>query len=134
LAEDVADGVADFALLGSDKYGELARPDGFCYEPVGKLACRFVLAAPHDQAFKLEAPLRVATSYPNALGNFLGACSLNACLGPIRQGKVEGAVGLGIADAIFDICETCASLAANNLEILAEGEPLELGGLWRRED
>jgi ATP phosphoribosyltransferase len=83
---------------------------------------------------KPEELLRVATSYPNALAGFLGTCSLNACLGPIRPGKVEGAVGLGIADAIFDICETGTSLAANDLEILAEGDNLELGGLWHNEE
>lgn len=134
IAPDIADSRADFALLGSDKYGELARPRDFCFEPVGKLACRFVLAVPDAYTSNPETPLITATTYPNGLRSFLGASTVNACLGPVRSGKTEAAIGQGIADAIFDICETGQSLQANGLRILAEGDYLELGGLWRSEE
>jgi len=123
---------ADFALLGSDKYGELARPQKFCFEPVGKLACRFVLAIPRESVVGNEEKLVVATTYPNALQTFLGETSIEACLGPVRSGKTEAAIAQGIATAIFDICETGTSLDANGLRVVAEAEPLELGGLWLR--
>jgi len=129
----VASGQADFALLGSDKYGELTCRQKFCYEPVGKLACRFVLALPRDFVVGDEEKLIVATTYPKALQTFLGESSIEADLGPVRSGKTEAAIAQGIATAIFDICETGASLDANGLRILAEAEPLELGGLWLRE-
>ncbi len=134
IAPDIADGRADFALLGSDKYGELAKPQDFRFEPVGKLACRFVLAVPDIYTQNPEIPLVTATTYPNGLRSFLGASTINACLGPIRSGKTEAAIEQGIADAIFDICETGQSLVANNLRVLAESDCLDLGGLWRSEE
>jgi ATP phosphoribosyltransferase len=130
IAPDISAGFADFALLGSDKYNEI-NPDGLNFESVGKLPCRFVLALPEGQRLEGAAPLRAATSYPNALARFAVQSGLNIEVGPVRHGAVEGAIGQGIADAVFDICETGSTLAANNLYIAAEGDPLELGGLWR---
>ncbi len=134
IAPDIATGRAAFALLGSDKYGELTCSQGFRFEPVGKLACRFVLAVPNTYIPNPEASLVTATTYPNGLRSFLGTSSVNACLGPIRSGKTEAAIEQGIADAIFDICETGQSLVANGLQVLAEGDNLELGGLWRNSE
>lgn len=73
---------------------------------------------------------RVATSYPMAFQRFAQENALNVKEVVRRSGKVEGTCKQGIADAIFDIVETGASLQANGLEIMREGDCLELGGFW----
>jgi ATP phosphoribosyltransferase len=129
IAPDIAAGNADFGLIGSDKYLELTEVGSLQYEPVGKLACRFVLAMPSGA--DLNRTLRVATSYPRQFESFLAETSIAATLGPVRPGKVEGAVAQGIADAVFDLTDTGDTLRANNLEIIADGGCIELGGIWR---
>ena len=89
-----------------------------------------MLAVAKESPTLLNGNLRTATSYPNALRSFIGRTGINAYVGPIRSGKVEGTVKQGIADAVFDIRETGESLEANNLTVVAEGEVLQLGGIW----
>jgi len=131
IVPDILENRADFALLGSDKFGEL--PDEtmekLLFESVGKLTCNFVLAVPIDTQVCI-AKLRVATSYPRALEQFLDRAGIVACEVLVRAGKVEGAIAQGIADAIFDITETGRSLEANGLKPITEDNWLELGGLW----
>ena len=135
IEPDIRQRYADFGLLGSDKYGEIEDTSGLQFEPVGKLVCRFVFAMPIGFTFAAGVKLRTATSYPRALSAFLGDTGINASVGPIRLGKVEGAISQGIAEAVFDICETGNTLSANNLEVVAEAQDyLELGGLWRKEE
>lgn len=118
----------DFALLGSDKYDELEDTKGLGYEVVGKLACRFVLAAPEDG--EVSENLQVATSYPRAFQKFLASTDIQAQISRQMPGKVESAPARGFANAIFDITQTGESLAANKLRVIKGGEQLQLGGLW----
>ena len=127
---ELAEGVADFALLGTDKLNELERPKRFTSEAIGTLACRFALLRPKGDEFKKGQEISVATTYPNSLRVF--AEQEDIALGAVRKlsGKVERAPASGLTDAAFDIVETGNSLRANGLEIWREGEWLELCGVW----
>ena len=127
---ELAEGVADFALLGTDKLNELEQPEQFSSEAIGKLACRFALLLPQGNTTKQGQEISVATTYPNSLRAF--AKQEDIALGAIRKlsGKVERAPASGLTDAAFDIVETGTSLRANGLEIWREGEYLELCGVW----
>ncbi|MCY7326571.1 MAG: ATP phosphoribosyltransferase [Microbacteriaceae bacterium] len=60
--------------------------------------------------------IRVATSYPGLVGDFLATQGVEAKL--IRlDGAVESAVKLGVADAVADVVSTGSTLRAQNLEI-----------------
>jgi len=59
--------------------------------------------------------VRVATSYPGLVGDFLERAGINVTL--IRlDGAVESAVRLGVADAVADVVSTGATLRAAGLE------------------
>jgi ATP phosphoribosyltransferase len=60
--------------------------------------------------------VRVATSYPELVGEFLGRNGVNATLVKL-DGAVESAIKLGVADAIADVVETGSTLRAQGLEI-----------------
>jgi ATP phosphoribosyltransferase len=62
------------------------------------------------------AGLRVATSYPRLVGDFLTANGISAKLVRL-DGAVESAVRLGVADAVADVVETGTSLRLQGLEI-----------------
>ncbi|MFN3706904.1 ATP phosphoribosyltransferase [Microcella sp.] len=82
-----------------------------------------------DSTFRFAAPpntvrtlddlngMRVATSYPGLVGDFLARHGVTADL--IRlDGAVESAVRLGVADAVADVVSTGATLRAQGLEIV----------------
>lgn len=134
IAPELIEGLADFALLGSDKFGELdtEAKTTLRFEPVGILACRFALLVPETVEPSEEA-LTVATSYPNALADFVAVTGIKAVCTRILSGKVERAPASGMTDAAFDIVETGKSLKANGLRIAQVGDHIELGGAWRAE-
>jgi len=79
----------------------------------------FRFAAPPGTVSTLAdlAGLRVATSYPGLVGNFLERNGVSADL--IRlDGAVESAVRLGVADAVADVVSTGSTLRAQGLEIV----------------
>lgn len=133
IAPEISEGAADFALLGSDKFGELPAGSGLAFEPLGDLACRFALLAPEDTAWNNTTELTVATSYPNAFAAFVAQNGLRARCARVMSGKVERAPASGLTDAAFDIVETGNSLRANALQIIKEGQYLELGGIWKEQ-
>ncbi len=133
IAPEIAEGVADFALLGSDKFGELPLGNGLGFEPIGVLACRFALLAPADLKSYGDTEMTVATSYPNALITFLAKTGVRARCARIMSGKVERAPASGLTNAAFDIVETGNSLRANGLQIIQEGQRIELGGIWKEQ-
>ncbi|RZS58815.1 ATP phosphoribosyltransferase (homohexameric) [Microcella putealis] len=78
----------------------------------------FRFAAPPNTVRTLDdlGGLRVATSYPGLVGDFLARHGVTADL--IRlDGAVESAVRLGVADAVADVVSTGATLRAQGLEI-----------------
>jgi ATP phosphoribosyltransferase len=60
--------------------------------------------------------VRVATSYPGLVGDFLVRHGVNATLVKL-DGAVESAVKLGVADAVADVVSTGSTLRAQGLEI-----------------
>ena len=60
--------------------------------------------------------VRVATSYPGLVGDFLFKHGVNATLVKL-DGAVESAVKLGVADAVADVVSTGSTLRAQGLEI-----------------
>lgn len=60
--------------------------------------------------------VRVATSYPGLVGDFLTGKGVNAILVKL-DGAVESAVKLGVADAVADVVSTGSTLRAQGLEI-----------------
>ncbi|WP_213814721.1 ATP phosphoribosyltransferase [Glaciihabitans sp. dw_435] len=60
--------------------------------------------------------VRVATSYPGLVGQFLAANGVTSTLVSL-DGAVESAVKLGVADAVADVVSTGSTLRAQGLEI-----------------
>jgi ATP phosphoribosyltransferase len=60
--------------------------------------------------------VRVATSYPGLVADFLARENVTARLVPL-DGAVESAVRLGVADAVADVVSTGSTLRAQGLEI-----------------
>ncbi|MGY6498056.1 MAG: ATP phosphoribosyltransferase [Microcella sp.] len=79
----------------------------------------FRFAAPPNTVRTLDdlGGMRVATSYPGLVGDFLAKHGVTTEL--IRlDGAVESAVRLGVADAVADVVSTGATLRAQGLEIV----------------
>lgn len=78
----------------------------------------FRFAAPPGRFESLDdlAGVRVATSYPGLVGDFLARHGVVATLVGL-DGAVESAVKLGVADAVADVVETGSTLRAQGLEI-----------------
>lgn len=62
------------------------------------------------------AGLRIATSYPALVGDFLARNGVQVTIVSL-DGAVESAVKLGVADAVADVVETGSTLRAQGLEI-----------------
>ena len=60
--------------------------------------------------------VRVATSYPKLVGDFLAKTGVSAHLVKL-DGAVESAVRLGVADAVADVVSTGSTLRAQGLEV-----------------
>ena len=60
--------------------------------------------------------VRVATSYPGLVGDFLARSGVTAKLVSL-DGAVESAINLGVADAVADVVSTGSTLRAQGLEI-----------------
>lgn len=133
----VADGVADFGIVGRNVLAERAAgPNpGRLAEvmPLGFGRCRLSIAAP--EAFDYAGPgslagLRIATTYPNLLKRFLDGEGVSAEIVTMR-GAVEVAPRLKLAEAICDLVSTGATLEANGLapfETILESEAVLVRG------
>jgi len=83
--------------------------------------CRLSIAVPKEKKFSEEFArgstlegLRIATSYPNLLQQYLKQRAINAKVLSI-SGSVEIAPALGMADAICDLVSTGKTLKENGL-------------------
>lgn len=112
----VGAGVADIGIVG---YNEVAER-GVAVECVAGLGfgrCRLSVALPKGVAYEGPsslAGLRIATSYPHVLGDWLGRTGVEASVCEIA-GSVEIAPAVGMADAIFDIVSSGGTLIQNGL-------------------
>jgi ATP phosphoribosyltransferase len=143
----IADGVCDFGVVGrnelDEQAGERARiglPQAYReLRPLGFGACRLMLAVPEN--WRWEGPaqlqgLRIATSYPAILANWLKTQAVDAAVVEL-SGSVEIAPKLGTADLICDLVSSGATLAANQLkpvETLLESEAVLAGPTREFED
>lgn len=104
-------GVADVGVVGKDV---LLESGSRIYEPVdlGFATCRMSLVRPLGARGVVR---RVATKYPRVTASYLARVGSTAEVVDLK-GNVELACLTGLADAVVDIVETGATLAANELE------------------
>jgi ATP phosphoribosyltransferase len=78
----------------------------------------FRFAGPPGAFTTLDAlkGVRIATSYPALVGDFLAREGVQVIIVPL-DGAVESAVKLGVADAVADVVSTGSTLRAQGLEI-----------------
>jgi ATP phosphoribosyltransferase len=118
IATYVGSGALDVGITGRD----LLLDSGSAAVEIQSLdfgGSTFRFAAPPGAVSSLDdlAGLRVATSYPGLVGDFLARHGVTATL--IRlDGAVESAVRLGVADAVADVVSTGSTLRAQGLEIV----------------
>lgn len=104
-------GVADAGVVGKDV---LAEAGSRLFEPVDLrfAACRLSLIRPRGAR---GAVTRVATKYPRLSSAYLRSRGRTAEVVKLT-GNVELACLTGLADAVVDVVQTGATLAANDLE------------------
>lgn len=117
IPQAVAMGVADMGIVGRNEVAEKQ----FEVEetmPLGFGGCRISLAIPDRDDYTGLTYFngkRVATSYPRILGDFFSRNGIEADVHTI-EGSVEIAPTVGMADAIFDIVSSGATLVSNGLK------------------
>lgn len=116
IPQAVAMGVADLGIVGLNEVEEKEQKVDIVHK-LGFGKCRLSIAVSKAEAYEsvkwLEGK-RVATSYPVILQKFLDAQGVNAEIHEIA-GSVEIAPVVGMADAIFDIVSSGATLITNGL-------------------
>ncbi len=115
----VADGSADAGIVGENVLFETGLAE-LRREGLGFGRCRLALAVPRESEMTAVAGLaglRIATSYPRLLKDYLDGQGVRADIHPL-SGSVEIAPSLGVADAICDLVSSGATLVANGLREL----------------
>lgn len=110
------DGVVDLAIIGENTLNEKGYQLNIL-EKLGFSKCRVSIAVPKDFKYNSVNDLnniRIATSYPNTLKNFLKKEGVKSDL-HIINGSVEISPSIGLADAICDIVSSGSTLFENNL-------------------
>lgn len=126
IPETVTDGVADIGVVGLNEYLE-RNGDADIVKKLGFGGCRLSIAIPKEHEYTGPQWLqgrRIATSYPVILRRWLEEQGIQAHIHVIT-GSVEISTGIGLADAIFDIVSSGATLVSNNLrevEVVLESE------------
>jgi len=117
IATYVGSGALDVGITGRDllldsgsSATEIASLD------FGQSTFRFAGPAGRFDSVEQLAGVRVATSYPGLVGDFLARAGVTADLVSL-DGAVESAVRLGVADAVADVVSTGSTLRAQGLEI-----------------
>jgi len=117
IPQYLRDGVVDLAILGSNTLEEKGTVLEII-EQLGFSKCRVSIAVPKETSVSSPKDLegmRIATSYPNTVQQFLDKEGLKAEL-HIINGSVEIAPNIGLADAICDIVSSGSTLFKNNLK------------------
>jgi ATP phosphoribosyltransferase len=117
IATYVGSGALDVGITGRD----LLLDSGSTAVEIAELdfgGSTFRFAAPTGAFTELAdlAGVRIATSYPGLVGDFLKANGITAELVRL-DGAVESAVRLGVADAVADVVSTGTTLRQQGLEI-----------------
>jgi len=117
IATYVGSGALDVGITGRD----LLLDSGSDAKEITNLSfgdSTFRFAGPAGRFSELQdlQDVRVATSYPGLVGDFLTERGVTAELVKL-DGAVESAVKLGVADAVADVVSTGSTLRAQGLEI-----------------
>ena len=117
----IGQGVCDLGIVGRNVLEEHATGIGESalrgLRDLGFGRCRLAIAMPQERAYAGPgslAGLRIATSYPNLLRDWLAREGVAAEVVTLA-GSVEIAPRLGTADAICDLVQSGATLVANQL-------------------
>lgn len=121
IPQYVEDKVADLGIVGAN----ILKEKGKKVEQILPLSfgqCRLSIALPKNKNFNniedLQG-LKIATSYPNILGEYLKNKNIAADVHEI-SGSVEIAPGIGLADAICDLVSSGSTLFSNGLKEVEE--------------
>lgn len=117
IPEYVCDGVADIGIVGQNVLVEKGS-DVKTVEELGFGKCRLSIGIPRNMEYSGTSTLqglRIATSYPNLVQQFLDQHSINATIHEI-SGSVEIAPGIGLADVIVDLVSSGGTLFMNGLK------------------
>jgi len=117
IPQYLRDGVVDVAIIGENVLIEKGQ-DIIRGEKLGFSKCRVSLAVPKSfnyTGIKDLDGLKIATSYPNTVNDFLKEKGISAEL-HIINGSVEIAPNIGLADAICDIVSSGSTLFKNGLK------------------
>jgi ATP phosphoribosyltransferase len=122
IATYVGRGTLDVGITGEDLLADSGSQATTILE-LGFAPSTFRLAAPKGTAKSASdlAGMRIATSYPTILNNWLTKQNLAAEVVTL-DGAVENAVRLGVADAVADVVATGTTLKQAGLEII--GDPI----------
>jgi ATP phosphoribosyltransferase len=117
IATYVGSGALDVGITGRDLLLDSRSPAA----EIASLdfgASTFRFAGPPGRFTELAdlAGLRIATSYPALVGDFLARAGVQVTMVSL-DGAVESAVKLGVADAVADVVSTGSTLRAQGLEI-----------------
>jgi ATP phosphoribosyltransferase len=117
IATYVGSGALDVGITGRDLLLDSRSPAEEIHSlDFGDSTFRFAAAPGRFQSLSDLAGLRVATSYPALVGDFLARNGVQVTMVPL-DGAVESAVKLGVADAVADVVSTGSTLRAQGLEI-----------------
>ena len=121
IPQYLRDAVVDIAIVGENLLIEKGN-DLRIAEKLGFSKCKVSIAVPKDMNYNsisdLEG-LKIATSYPNTVKDFLDKKGVSSEL-HIINGSVEIAPNIGLADAIVDIVSSGSTLFKNNLKEVEE--------------
>lgn len=113
----VADGVADIGIVGENVSTEKRKKLNLV-ERLGFSNCRLSIGVAKTFDYKTTSDLnglRIATSYPNILSDFLFENKIKATIHEI-SGSVEIAPSIGLSDAVCDIVSSGSTLISNGLK------------------
>lgn len=116
IPEYVADGVVDAAIVGLNIVKE-QEVEARIVRELGFGRCRLSIAVPKSFSYNgIESlqGLRIATSYPNILRNYLSGRKVSAQIQEI-SGSVEIAPAIGLGDAVCDLVSSGSTLMSNGL-------------------
>jgi len=116
IATYVGSGALDVGITGRDLLLD-SDSEALEFQALGFGHSTFRFAGPsHITAVEQLEGLRVATSYPGLVGDFLKGLGVTSDIITL-DGAVESAVRLGVADAVADVVSTGATLRAQGLSI-----------------
>jgi ATP phosphoribosyltransferase len=123
VATYVGEGTLDFGITGKDLLlDSKSKANSIMELGFGKSSFRIAMPSIKDiKDISSLNNLRIATSYPSILKDWLTKSGLKAEI-VVLDGAVENAVRLGVADAVADVVDTGTTLKQAGLVIL--GEPI----------